>query len=207
MKVQFMHISPKLRAAARNHPIFQMLIESEFQLVFSHLELKEFEAGELVFNEGDQALNCYFILFGDVNIFRDLKEESAIQLATLSNGQTFGEMSLIDHKERSASCKAGAQGATLLSLSKSTFEELFIAHSPLAYKVLDYVVRDLSMRLRGATRHLRKAKNSPNMQQRKHHSIKAAKLIEGDQYTDSDIYSIEVIHTDFERSLQYQKNN
>ena len=56
---------------------------------------------EILFEEGNVGSKMYVILSGKILIFKGAKN-----VATLNQGDYFGEMALIDSKERSASAKA-----------------------------------------------------------------------------------------------------
>lgn len=63
------------------------------------------KAGEDVFFEGDSGRNMYIICAGKINIWRKSAGKS-LSLASLSVGESFGEMALVDTGKRSAGAKA-----------------------------------------------------------------------------------------------------
>jgi CRP-like cAMP-binding protein len=68
--------------------------------------------GDLFFNEGDAGESFYVLIIGQVVVERT-NEGKWIQLATLKPGDSFGEMTLIDEKIRSARVKASADCTAL----------------------------------------------------------------------------------------------
>ena len=64
-----------------------------------------FEENELIFQKGDRSEVAYIIESGQVEIF-DGSIEEPLQVATLSAGDIFGEMSLVDEMPRSHSARA-----------------------------------------------------------------------------------------------------
>lgn len=68
--------------------------------------------GDLFFNEGDAGESFYILIIGQVIVER-MNEGKWIQLATLKPGDSFGEMTLIDEKIRSARVKAGTDCTAL----------------------------------------------------------------------------------------------
>jgi CRP/FNR family cyclic AMP-dependent transcriptional regulator len=62
-------------------------------------------AGKLFFNEGDKGDSFYILIIGHVAV-EQTKNGKWIQLATLHPGDSFGEMSLVDAKVRSARVRA-----------------------------------------------------------------------------------------------------
>src|SRR5439155_481025 len=62
---------------------------------------KEFRRGDVLFREGEPGKEMYVIQAGKVNITKTVRETEKI-LATLGAGEFFGEMSILNHKPRSA---------------------------------------------------------------------------------------------------------
>lgn len=63
------------------------------------------KAGEDIFHEGDLGRNMYIICAGKINIWRK-NAGKHLSLASLSAGESFGEMALVDAGKRSAGAKA-----------------------------------------------------------------------------------------------------
>lgn len=63
------------------------------------------KAGEDVFFEGDSGRNMYIICSGKISIWRKCAGR-CLSLASLSAGESFGEMALVDTGKRSAGAKA-----------------------------------------------------------------------------------------------------
>ena len=66
--------------------------------------IHSFEAGEVIFREGDKANGLYIIRSGSVRITKG--EMEMVELGTLSKNAFFGEMALVDNKPRSATVTA-----------------------------------------------------------------------------------------------------
>lgn len=189
----------------QSHRVFQQLDARELQALESCFKLTSCKAGELVFKEGDHAQDCHFILSGTVEVFKTLKNGRVESLAQLTQGDLFGHIAMIDRKKRSASCRFIQEGGTLWTLSLDVFERLFIAKNPLAYKLIDHIVIDLSKRLRGATQQLGFARKSQDQTKRHTHSLVAAKLLAGHFYTDEELDQVQVITTEFQNQSRYQQ--
>jgi CRP/FNR family cyclic AMP-dependent transcriptional regulator len=69
------------------------------------ITLREYEAGEFIFREGESAETAYVIEHGRVQVMKSLDGQD-IHLAYLGAGEPFGEMSVIDDQPRSASVRA-----------------------------------------------------------------------------------------------------
>jgi DNA-binding NarL/FixJ family response regulator len=86
----------------------------EFFSEFTDLELvrllkichtRKFQAGEILFREGDHGDRLYVLIAGQVHILKR-REGTQEVLATLGLGECFGEMALVDQEPRSADATA-----------------------------------------------------------------------------------------------------
>jgi CRP/FNR family transcriptional regulator, cyclic AMP receptor protein len=111
--------------------------------------VKLFENGTTIFNEGDEGQEMYVIIDGSVEIQKSTSASSSKTLITLSNGDIFGEMALIENKKRSASAIA-AKKTKLLVLNDHLFETMLGENPDFARKM----IKMLSERLRRTNYHL-----------------------------------------------------
>ena len=75
---------------------------------------RTFKKGEVIFRQGDYEIFMYEILKGCVNIYTDYGEDSQKKLTTLIEGDTFGEMGLINSMPRSATAIAAEETVAVL---------------------------------------------------------------------------------------------
>lgn len=93
-------------------------------------QIHSLEAEQVVFYEGDQGDKFYIILQGSVAVIqRDNVTRENVQIATLSSGDYFGEVSLIVGIMRTATIVAQKR-SLLLSIDKTTFKN-FLTHEGL----------------------------------------------------------------------------
>ena len=109
----------------------------------------EFEAGQYVFEEGDLGTDMYIVQKGQVAILKRFRGEEK-QLALLSRGDFFGEMSVLEDLPRTASAKAVVD-CRLLEISGSTFDQMLRKNPEIAVRMM----RKLSGRLRDTDQMLR----------------------------------------------------
>jgi CRP/FNR family transcriptional regulator, cyclic AMP receptor protein len=69
------------------------------------ITLNRYEAGDVIVQENDYGETAYIIEEGQVKVSKQLGEQK-VHLAYLGAGETFGEMSMIDEKPRSATVAA-----------------------------------------------------------------------------------------------------
>ena len=189
------------------HSIFEHLDQHELNTLQTCFQVVDYVPNQAIFLEGDLAQHCYFILSGQVEVYKKLKGGRSESLTWLQPGNLFGHIAIIDHKPRSASCRFGNSGGRLWSLSIDTFEKLFAAKSPLAYKLIDYIVTDLAKRLRGSTKQLRYARHTKDLDARHTHSLRAAQLLAGHQYTDEELNQLQVVIAENQSNFRQGDNN
>ena len=108
---------------------------------------KTFKKGEVIFRAGDYELFMYDILKGVVGIYADYGITSQQKMTTLYDGDTFGEMGLVDSMPRSATAVA-LEDTLVAVIDNVTFGEYF--QDKPAKIVL--VMQHLSSRIRDLTR-------------------------------------------------------
>ncbi len=99
-------------------------------------------AGEYIFREGDPGAEMYIIQSGTVEIVAS-SGEGERRLATLGEGDFFGEMAILEDLPRTASARA-AEECVLLRIDRGTFDQL-IRHNP---EISIRMLRKLCHRLR-----------------------------------------------------------
>lgn len=128
--------------------LFRGLEESDLQALLQISRMESFDAGSVIFKEGEPGDAMYLVLDGKVRISRMTPLGSEEALAILGANQAFGEMSVIeDRAERSASAIAH-EDCFLLALDREPFQKLLIQDTGLAHIVLWNAVRLLAARLR-----------------------------------------------------------
>lgn len=103
--------------------------------------------GTVLFKHGDVGDRVYLILEGKVRIGRTVPGMGEEALAVLGPGDVFGEMALLDEAPRSADATIHER-CRLLTVTKSSFDDLLFVHKDLAYEVLWNMVKVLLGRLR-----------------------------------------------------------
>lgn len=117
-----------IRSLLRQNNLFSVLPDSEIDNIIGHLQTLSFQAGETVMEQGSPAAGIYLINKGKVRIVDLSQPDKPIVLNTLGDGDSFGERSVVNHSEISATVQA-AEDLTLLQLSTDYVEQLF-ARSP-----------------------------------------------------------------------------
>lgn len=72
---------------------------------FSSDSVRTFEAGDIIFREGEDSREMFVVLEGQIEIVK-ISPRGDVKLATLSRGEFLGEMSLLESLPRSATARA-----------------------------------------------------------------------------------------------------
>ncbi len=114
--------------AIRSVPLFASLEDDEVRDLRSLLRTREVPADTELFHAGDLGDAMYLIESGRVRITINDDDNKEIILAELAQGDFFGEMAIIDGKQRSASATV-SENAVLAVLSRDDFLR-FIRNNP-----------------------------------------------------------------------------
>ncbi len=103
---------------------------------------KEYKDGDVIFKENSIGREMYIILSGEIAI---IKEKSGVEtvLATLKEGDFFGEMALFDSHPRSATTKA-LGNVEVLRIDRKNFFKKISRDPSLAFRMLE----KMSLRIR-----------------------------------------------------------
>lgn len=104
----------------KNIYLFKDFNPDELAQITEISELVEFAPGQTIFKEGDQGDSLFVIKSGTVRIRHKSKEGHLTEIAQLSTGSHFGEISFFDGGKRSATVEAFEK----LSAVKINYENL-----------------------------------------------------------------------------------
>lgn len=110
-----------------------------------------YKKGEIVFREGDAGAEMFIIQSGQVEIYRLINGERCFR-RVFEKGDFFGEMSLLEQVERSATAEA-ITDSEIIVINGSTFHHMIQSNIEIAVRML----RKLSGRLRETTDELENA--------------------------------------------------
>ncbi|MCA9583157.1 MAG: Stp1/IreP family PP2C-type Ser/Thr phosphatase, partial [Myxococcales bacterium] len=129
-------------------PLFRFLTYRELVSLLNYTDVRRFEVGQRVCEEGEQGDELYVVLEGSVRV-----QTGTTILSDLGSGEHFGELSLVDRAPRSATVVAQEQTQVLV-LTRKNFFDLIRRDHELAVKLLWSFLGVLSSRFRSATQEL-----------------------------------------------------
>jgi len=127
-------------------PLFRNLDETERALILIIGQVRTFEAGQVIFREGDAGDGLYILIQGSVRISKQ-SASGEEALAILEPHAFFGEMALIDYAPRAADAIAN-ETTELFFIPLKDLRALIETHHQIALKVLFALCEVLAQRLR-----------------------------------------------------------
>ena len=133
---------PTIHDILRNVPLLRGLTETQLVDMGRLARTHRFEREQIVFLQGDPGDSVHVILNGEVKVVVTSRAGHEAILAFLGEGESFGEMSLLDDLPRSATIQATAP-TTTLSLRKTEFHRLLRDTSTLKLNPQQYMCKKL----------------------------------------------------------------
>ncbi len=87
-------------------PVFSTLVPGDLERIAELAVPREFEAGQVVFREGDCSDTCYIVRDGRARAVREHSDGRVITLATFGRSDIFGELAMFEDERRSATVEA-----------------------------------------------------------------------------------------------------
>jgi len=127
--------------------IFNRFTEDELQVLTANMKFFEVSKGKVLFREGDKGDYICFVVDGRLDVIKRTFLREEIIINTLSRGQSFGEMSIIENSPRSATVKAATKTA-LFTLTREDFDRIMQDYPHIGTKILKGIALLLSRKLR-----------------------------------------------------------
>ncbi len=126
--------------------ILSSLSADELDSLYSRMTIEDYPRGEPLFNEGDRGEVMYIILSGTVSISVRTPDEKVLEIAEITEGNFFGEMSIFDNAVRSATCSPKCDTKTL-ALRAADFYDFIESRPEAGISIMHKMLNTTSMRL------------------------------------------------------------
>jgi CRP-like cAMP-binding protein len=123
-------------------PVFSALGDEELAHVADVAVPRRFDAGEVVFREGDESNTCYVVRSGQARAIREHSDGRSITLANFGPGDIFGELAMFDNERRSATVEA-IESTEAIAILGGDMRRLLRQHPDIAIKLLSALGRRL----------------------------------------------------------------
>ncbi|MES2015874.1 MAG: Crp/Fnr family transcriptional regulator [Pseudomonadota bacterium] len=121
----------------------------ELETMAGYMSLHATPKGGVIFEEGDLGDFMLIVVDGRIGIYKG-GEHGRQLLSSEAKGRIIGEMAMIDHERRSATCVAETD-CELLILTSTNLKNLALERPMLAFHFMTSLARILSRRLRRAS--------------------------------------------------------
>ena len=141
--------SPDLKAFLLETPFFGGVSHASLDLLISMLIERRFDAGATVVAEGEPGSSMFIVHSGELVVSKIARSAHIMRLADLEPGDFFGEMTLIEMQNRSATVVAESP-TVLYELTARKLYAFYKADIFAYVMVLQNINRELCRRLRRA---------------------------------------------------------
>ena len=126
---------------------FEGLTDDEVGKVLSHAQLKKYPPEVKVLDEGTHKKILSIIYSGKFKLVKSIAEGENKIIGTISDGDTYGELSFFDHQPPSVSVLS-MENSKVLEIDEIGFSELMGRNPYLAIKILSRLMKISSARIR-----------------------------------------------------------
>ncbi|SCY69104.1 Crp/Fnr family transcriptional regulator [Alkaliphilus peptidifermentans] len=123
---------------ARKVPLFASFNREELNNVLQLIKRKSYKKGEIIFLQGSVSDGLYIINSGKIKIFKYTREGKEQILYILSEGDFFGELSLLKADEVNFNVEA-IEPVNICLIERKDFENMIISSHDITIKLLEAV--------------------------------------------------------------------
>lgn len=129
--------------------IFAGLKKDELKQLAKYCGSVSYNAGDCIFKEGDPGRDFYIVISGSVDIVRAQSDGSEREIARFVQGESFGEMDLIENSPRIASARAVSDCELLQFPGRGfTFDYVLKENPHISAKMLREIIAIIAGRIR-----------------------------------------------------------
>ena len=128
--------------------LFSQLSQEELGMIARYSAYREYEASQVIFQEGSHREELYLIKEGTVAIRRHEEGDGEQDIAQFVGGEVFGEMDLLDTAPRSASAVAEGAVTLLVCPDGLEFNDLLEKHPDVFARILRKLLGVIAGRIR-----------------------------------------------------------
>ena len=129
--------------------LFDNLNDEQLEHILRISHRRTLSAGTVLFHEKEMGLTFYVVLSGSIKLFTKSNNGEEKVLSLVNGGESFGELSLLDGRPRSASAQT-LETTTVLELTSEQFMDLMQTH----FDITRGILAELCRRLRTTNEHV-----------------------------------------------------
>ena len=127
--------------------LFHGLSSDDVDLLFELAELRSYPPSGPIILEGDRGEGIFVVASGKARVEKATIDQKQVVLATLTEGDCFGELSLVDRQPRSATVRAVGD-TSVYGFPQDRLDAFFESHPEIHRRVLRNLTKITSQRLR-----------------------------------------------------------
>jgi len=124
------------RSIFRRHPLFAHLADADVDQLLRYARIERHKAGRTIFLKGSPGHGMMAVLSGQVRISSPSSEGKEIVLNLIGPGEVFGEIALLDGRERTADA-AAMSDCELLVLERRDFVPFLERHPEVCIRLME----------------------------------------------------------------------
>lgn len=128
-------------------PIFDSLTSRQREKIQSLIHVRHYTPGEIVFRQDDPGVGLYIVREGGVSVWCEHADMTKTRLADLSEGDFFGEISLLNDSPRSATVVA-EKSTVLLGFFRSDLMPLMDSDPNMGVRIVYRLAQIVAERIR-----------------------------------------------------------
>ena len=144
-------------------PMFEKLVPSEIMEIIHIVEVEQYQAGDVVFREGDTGDAWYVLYRGAIEVLKH-GATGEKKITELGPQACFGEISILDGSPRSATIRV-TEDSVAFRIPREAFGELLDDDHLVAYKLLHQMAILLAERQRTTTLRLSELLNASEIRE------------------------------------------
>jgi len=151
----------ELLETLRKNAYTASLSDFDLQAMNSAMTVSSYPDGHVFIREGSRGDTLFVLLEGEVSVRRERSAPQELKL--LQPGEIFGQLALIDHERRAATCTAVGP-VRVAALPQAAFSLLFSAHAPIAEALQRAVAIQVVRDFRNVMQQLREELAKPHVE-------------------------------------------
>jgi CRP-like cAMP-binding protein len=120
------------------------------------VEEREVGPGQPIAEENSPSEGLVIVAKGSLTLRTVLPDGAAVEVLTLQEGRSFGELALVGEGPRLVSAHAGAEGARVLVIARDDFEKLLKSDPKVAAKFLQGILKEVGAVARASGAQIKK---------------------------------------------------
>ncbi|MHA2431460.1 MAG: GNAT family N-acetyltransferase [Promethearchaeota archaeon] len=140
-------IGMEITDVTRQSDLFKGLSDGELSHLAQICKMVSYPAGKIICKEGEKGNNIFVLAEGKASVVITREKQKKLQIGSISQGEIFGEMAIIEDLPRMASLITD-KDSKLVVINRDELDNLMNKHNHIGKVVMYNVAKGISMKLR-----------------------------------------------------------